>query len=179
MSLPQVTMTAEKLEETLEKIVRRPHKKIHKGKVVISPDVYRTPGKETNVFLSPYSFLDCTGSIRIGPWCMFGARSRIYTHDHIHTGKRPLLEIQEAFGIVWQDKYIGADVWIHDNALILYQATFIPDGVVLGAGSILTKNPGPYEIWAGAPAKKVGERADADDGTIERILKKDRFLLPD
>jgi acetyltransferase-like isoleucine patch superfamily enzyme len=110
---------------------------------------------------------------------MFGARSRIYTHDHIHAGKRPLLEIQETFGIVWQDKYIGADVWIHDNAMVLYQVTHIPDGVVLGAGSVLTKNPGVYEIWAGAPAKKVGERTDDGGAAIERILARERFLLPD
>ncbi len=28
---------------------------------------------------------------------------------------------------------------------------------VLGAGSVLTKNIPPYEIWAGNPARKIGE----------------------
>jgi acetyltransferase-like isoleucine patch superfamily enzyme len=86
-------------------------------------------------------------------------------------GKRPLLVVQEKFGVLWQDKCIGADVWIHDAAIVLYQVTRIPDGVVLGAGSVLTKNPGAYEIWAGAPARKVGQRTDTDDEAIASIVR--------
>jgi acetyltransferase-like isoleucine patch superfamily enzyme len=36
--------------------------------------------------------------------------------------------------------------------------TKIPDGVVIAANAVLTKNPGIYEIWGGVPAKKIGER---------------------
>ena len=169
MPFPVATMAKNELEESLAQAVRRPHKNVHKGRAIISPEAYNSPGRETNLCISRYAFLDCTGNIHIRPWCMFGARSRIYTHDHIHAGKRPLIEIQESFGILWQDKYIGADVWIHDSAMVLYQATQLPDGFVLGGGSVLTKNPGPYEIWAGAPAKKVGERTDADDAAMETM----------
>ena len=38
--------------------------------------------------------------------------------------------------------------------MVLYQVTHIPDGMVLGAGSLLTRNPGPYEIWAGGSRPK-------------------------
>ena len=78
---------------------------------------------ETNLCISRFSILDCTGSMHIGPWCMIGARSRIYTHDHIHDGLDPLLVQQERYGVVWQDKYIGRDVWIHENVIVLYQVT--------------------------------------------------------
>ena len=172
-----MTLTVAQLQETLEQAVRRPHKNIHRGRVIISPDAYQTPGRETNLFISRYAFLDCTGNIRIGPWCMIGSRCRLYTHDHIHTGKRPLLAVQEEFGILWQDKDIGADVWIHDNALVLFQVTHIPDGVVVGGGSVLTKNPGAYEIWAGAPARKIGERTDTADETIRRFANRKRFII--
>ena len=34
----------------------------------------------------------------------------------------------------------------------------IADGAILGAGSVITHNVGPYEIWAGVPGKKIGQR---------------------
>jgi len=147
--------------------------------MIISPEAYETPGRETNLAISSQAILDCTGSIHIGPWYMIGAHSRIYTHDHLHLGKKPLLKVQEEHGIVWQDKYIGADVWIHDGAIILYQVTHIPDGVVIGAGSVLTKNPGPYEIWAGNPARKILTRTEIDKETVEEIVNRKGFSLQD
>ena len=92
-------------------------------------------------------------------------------------GRRPLALVEEEFGVRWQDKYIGADVWIHDGSIILYQVTRIPDGVVIGAGSVLTRNPGPYEIWAGNPAKKIGRRTEMDDHTIKEIVAQRGFSL--
>lgn len=174
---PRATMTRSQLEAALVEAVRFPHNKIHKGKLIISPDAYRTPDRETNLVISPFALLDCTGSIQIGPWCNIGPRTRIYTHDTIHLGKMPLLLLEERCGVFWQDKCIGADVWIHDGAIVLYQVSQIPDGVVLGAGSVLTKNPGPYEIWAGVPARKIGRRDAMSDEEIERRINLKRFLL--
>ncbi|MEW6673236.1 MAG: hypothetical protein AB1427_16160 [Thermodesulfobacteriota bacterium] len=171
------TMSNAQLKAAIAKSVRYPHKKVHKGRLLISPEAYQSPGRKPNLVISPYAILDCTGSIHIGPWCNIGARTRIYTHDTIHMGTRPLLELEEKFGVLWQDKYIGADVWIHDGAFVLYQATHLPDGFVLGAGSVLTKNPGPYEIWAGNPAKKVGVREDISDIEIRERVKRKGFLL--
>jgi acetyltransferase-like isoleucine patch superfamily enzyme len=175
MGFKFASMTKAQLKEALEKAIRYPHKHVHKGELIISPEAYQTPGRETNVVISPFSILDCTGSIHIGPWCNIGPRTRIYTHDTIHLGKRPLIEIEEEFGVLWQDKYIGADVWIHDGAMVLYQVTRIPDGVILGAGSVLTKNPEPYEIWAGKPARKVGERTEMEDEDIAQAVNNQRF----
>jgi len=177
MGFKYASMTRAQLEEALEKAIRYPHKHVHRGELIISPETYQTPGRETNLVISPFSILDCTGSIHIGPWCNIGPRTRIYTHDTIHFGRRPLIEIEEEFGVLWQDKYIGADVWIHDGAIVLYQVTRIPDGVILGAGSVLTKNPGPYEIWAGNPAIKVGVRTEMEDEVIAQIVDNQRFSL--
>lgn len=52
---------------------------------------------------------------------------------------------------------IGKDVWIGANAVIL-PGRNIGDGAVVGAGSVVTKNIPAYEVWAGNPAKKIGER---------------------
>ena len=171
------TMTKDQLLAALEKAVRYPHKHVHKGRLIVSSQVYETPGLETNLVISPFSLLDCTGSIRVGPWCNIGARTRIYTHDTIHLGKQPLALLENEMGVLWQDKEIGTDVWLHDGSMVLYQATHLPDGFVLGAGSVLTRNPGSFEIWAGSPARKVGERKEMARETIQASIHSSRFRL--
>ncbi len=52
---------------------------------------------------------------------------------------------------------IGNDVWIGERALIKAGVT-IGDGSVIGMGSVVTKDIGSYEIWAGNPAKKIRDR---------------------
>ena len=63
---------------------------------------------------------------------------------------------------------IGNDVWIGTGAMIRAGVT-IADGAVIGMGSVLTKDVGPYEIWAGNPARFIRKRFD--DETIERLQK--------
>jgi acetyltransferase-like isoleucine patch superfamily enzyme len=57
----------------------------------------------------------------------------------------------------------GGAVKIEDYCWVAYRATILPgvtlaEGTVLGAGSVLTRDTEPYGIYAGIPAKKVGER---------------------
>ena len=177
MEFERATQTKSELRSAIKKVRRRPHGNVGKGKLILAPEVFRSAGYETNIVISPFSILDCTGSIHIGPWCMIGARSRIYTHDHCHQGREPLLAMQERHGVIFQDKYIGKDVWIHENAIVLYQASLLPDGFVLGAGSMLTKNPGAYEIWAGIPARKIADREDLSPAEIKASFAKPGFSL--
>ncbi len=177
MRFRHASQSKQELETSLRECRRRPHSNINKGKLILSPEIFTTAGSETNVVISRFSILDNTGSIHIGPWCMIGARARIYTHDHCHQSREALLAIQEKHGILWQDKYLGKDVWIHENAIVLYQATILPDGFILGAGSVLTKNPGPYEIWAGVPAKKIGDRRELSPTELKAFFDTPRFSL--
>lgn len=109
--------------------------------------------KELSV--SPGSLLDCTGDLTLGRYVMIGRGSQILTHDHDHRGREPLLIENK---IVWKSKIIGDDVWIH-GATILMQCEYIARGVVIGAGSVVTKPiTEEYSIWAGNPARKVGVR---------------------
>ncbi len=177
MRFRSASQTREELELSLKTCRRKPHSNINKGKLILSPAIFNTVGSETNVVISRFSILDTTGSIHIGAWCMIGARARIYTHDHCHQGKEPLLAVQEKHGIFFQDKYIGHDVWIHENAIVLYQASILPDGFVLGAGSVLTKNPGAYEIWGGVPARKIADRKEMSPLEIKELFNKQSFSL--
>lgn len=63
--------------------------------------------------------------------------------------------------------YIGNDVWIGSNCLIKGGVT-IADGAVVGMGSVVTHDVGPYEIWAGNPARMIRKRFD--DETIDKLL---------
>ncbi len=178
MKVPEfrsTTLTKDQLETAVQQARRYPHKHIHQGELIFAPEVFQTPGRETNVLISRFAILDCTGSIHVGPWCNISARCRIYTHDHFHVGRNPLLLLEEEYGVIWRDKHIGADVWIHDGAIILHQVTHIPDGVVVGAGAVLTKNPGAYEIWAGNPATKVGQREPMEEPEIRQFMQNSQF----
>jgi len=177
MEFEAATQSMADLKAALKKARRRPHGNVHRGKLYIAPEALTTAGAETNMCISPFSILDCTGNIHLGPWCMIGARTRIYTHDHIHQGRRPLLDQQEKLGVIWQDKYIGRDVWVHENVIVLYQVTEIPDGAVIGAGAVLTKNPGPYEIWAGVPAEKIADRRDLSPQQVREMVARPPFTL--
>lgn len=179
MEYRSTTLTRQQLDRALHEAVRHPHKHIHAGRLILTPEVFQSPERETNVMISRFALLDCTGSLQVGAWSNIGARVRVYTHDHIHLGKKPLLAMEEEHGVIWQDKKIGNDVWIHDGSIVLYQVTHIPDGVVVGAGSVLTKNPQPWEIWAGNPAQKVGERQDVTDTELQRFLNQQRYRLDD
>lgn len=63
---------------------------------------------------------------------------------------------------------IGNDVWIGSGCFIK-SGVSISDGAVIGMGSVVTKDIGPYEIWAGNPAKFIRKRFD--DETIRHLQK--------
>ena len=69
----------------------------------------------------------------------------------------------------WHTKTtIGNDVWLGIRTIVRGGVS-IADGAVIGAGSVVTKDVGPYEIWAGNPARFIRKRFD--DDTIEILLK--------
>lgn len=69
---------------------------------------------------------------------------------------------------IFHKTVIGNDVWIGNRVMIKAGLT-IADGAVIGMGSIVTKNVGPYEIWAGNPARLIKKRFE--DDVIEDLLK--------
>lgn len=71
---------------------------------------------------------------------------------------------------------IGNDVWIGDRAM-LKAGINIGDGAVIGMGSIVTKDVGPYEIWAGNPAKFIRKRFS--DEIVELLIIKKWWDRPD
>lgn len=52
---------------------------------------------------------------------------------------------------------IGKDCWIGANVIIMV-GVHISDGVIIGAGSVVTKNLSGYCVYGGVPAKKIKDR---------------------
>ena len=68
---------------------------------------------------------------------------------------------------VFRQTVIGNDVWIATGAKIR-SGVHIGDGAVIGMGAVVTHDVGPYEVWAGVPARLIRRRFD--DETCERLL---------
>ena len=97
-------------------------------------------------------------------------------HDVSHLAVHPF-PFQSRYGITEENSkfesfniplVVGNDVWIGSNVCVLRGVT-INDGAFIGAGAVVTHDVGPYELWAGVPAKKIGQRFD--DGVIERLCE--------
>jgi acetyltransferase-like isoleucine patch superfamily enzyme len=91
---------------------------------------------------------------------MIGAGAMLLTHEHDHSGPEPLVFREEREDNFTRalDKKIGKDVWIYASR-ILAGCTAIANGVVVAAGSVVTRPiEEPYTIWAGVPARKIGKR---------------------
>ena len=113
-----------------------------------------------HTFIGPEVLMlaDKCARIRIGSKVMFGPRVRVIANDH--RVDDPSVPIKDAGYVNSGDIVIGDDVWIGTGATIL-KCVSIGQGSVIGAGSVLTKSVGAYEVWAGNPARKMRSRLDA------------------
>ena len=101
--------------------------------------------------------IDLTGNVSIGEHTELSKSVKIFTHkNHWKHSKGLRKEIQTVEAI---DLTIGEDVFIGENEMILCVSS-VGQGAVIGAGAVLTKDVPGYEIWAGNPAVKIGERQD-------------------
>lgn len=69
---------------------------------------------------------------------------------------------------VRQETFVGHDVWIGANAVVL-RGVRIGDGAIVSPGSVVTQDVPPYAIVAGTPARMV--RMRFDDDVVGRLLK--------
>ena len=84
-------------------------------------------------------------------------------------------ELSEIEGAYSKPIIIGNDVWIAAGGQVL-RGVNVGDGAVLGGGTIVTKDVPPYEIWAGVPAKKIGQRFS--DEIIAELMEIKWWDLP-
>ena len=70
---------------------------------------------------------------------------------------------------------IGHDVWVGDGATIM-PGRSIGVGAVIGANAVVTKAVRPYEIVAGVPARKIGQRFP--DEIVQALLQSEWWERP-
>ncbi|WP_181397628.1 CatB-related O-acetyltransferase [Gracilibacillus dipsosauri] len=109
----------------------------------------------------------------IADGCVIGGASHpmewVSTSPVFHNGKNILRKNFSTHSFQTnKETIIENDVWIGSNCLIK-SGVKIQNGAVVGMGSIVTKDIGPYEIWAGNPAKLIRKRFD--DEKIKHLLQ--------
>jgi maltose O-acetyltransferase len=93
--------------------------------------------------------------VSIGENVMMGIDILMFTNEHRHDditipmGRQGRTEVEP---IVIED-----DVWIGSRSLIMKGVT-IGHGAIIAAGSVVTKDIPPYEIWGGNPAHFLKSR---------------------
>jgi acetyltransferase-like isoleucine patch superfamily enzyme len=103
--------------------------------------------------ISSHSFI-CEG-VTIEDNCFIGHGVMFINDNHPQAvNKEGHLENEKDWKGRFVTTHIGKKVIIGTNATILGNIT-IGDGAVIGAGSVVTKNVPPHEVWIGNPAKKM------------------------
>lgn len=103
--------------------------------------------------IGDYSYIYASGVIEIGNNCLIAPFAYLVDSDH-QTRLGKLVRDQ---ALVTKTIKIGNDVWLGARVTVL-AGVEIADGAIVAAGSIVRENIGANEIWAGVPARKVGER---------------------
>lgn len=117
------------------------------GRIWVGDDTYI--GEHNNLRTSEGA------SIEIGARCLISQFCTIVASGHDTRGREPMTfrpSVVKGTGVK-----IGDDVWLGAGSVVL-PGVEIGDGVVVGAGSVVTRGIPAFEIWAGNPARKIGER---------------------
>jgi len=102
-----------------------------------------------NCFIGNNTEFNISERISIGDNCLIASYCKFIDHDHGFSEINKLIRLQEPkmTPIIIED-----NVWIGTNCIILKGVT-IGSGSIIGAGSVVTKNVSPNEVWCGSPAK--------------------------
>ncbi len=95
------------------------------------------------------------GDILIGEDCLISQFCTLVGSNHgtardVPIGQQPPQE--HRCGVT-----LGDDVWLGAGVTVT-PGVVIASGAILGAGSVVTRDVPANEIWAGAPAKRIGTR---------------------
>lgn len=104
---------------------------------------------------------------KIGKYCSIGHNVQIgiANHPYHYLSTSPVIYSKKnSLGYGYNEivnsivvTNVSSDVWIGSGAYIK-AGVIISKGAIIGMNSVLTKDVGPYEIWAGNPAKLIKKR---------------------
>ena len=95
-------------------------------------------------------------SIKLGANCLISEFCTLAAANHRVSKNMPVMKQEQDAqkrGIM-----LGDDVWLGAGCAVM-AGVKIGSGCVIGANSVVTNSVPDYEIWAGVPARKIGERS--------------------
>jgi acetyltransferase-like isoleucine patch superfamily enzyme len=95
------------------------------------------------------------GDVVIGAGCLISQFCTLVSSGHGIDRNMPIQ--QQSPPVDRRGIKLDDDVWLGAGVTITPGIT-VGTGAIIGAGSVVTKNVPDHEIWAGVPAKKIGER---------------------
>lgn len=106
--------------------------------------------------IGPDCFVGCSGEITIGTDVMIGPSVRLFSEDHNFEDPSSTIKSQ---GVRRSFLHIGDDCWIGSGSTLTAGIT-LGRGVVVAAGSVLTKDVPDYAVVAGVPARVIKWRRE-------------------
>lgn len=95
-----------------------------------------------NSSIGPHGYIGCSGPIRIGNNVMIGPKCSLFAENHVFSNSDESIKSQ---GVQQRGITIGNDCWIGSNVIIL-DGVSIGSHVVIGAGTLITKDVPDYSI---------------------------------
>jgi acetyltransferase-like isoleucine patch superfamily enzyme len=126
----------------------------------ISPKT-RLTGPDDNIIIGPGTVVNAycnfrfrSGRITIGANSLFAQFVTVLANTHEYDDREKSV-IEQAVKVA--DVVIGDNVWIGVDVVIM-PGVHIGDGAIIGANSVVTRDVGRNEVWAGSPATKIKMR---------------------
>jgi len=128
---------------------------------VVAADVTFTPGSikiGENAFINRGCLIDGSGGVTIGENVRLAFNVSLITSSH-EIGK----SLRRAAELVREPVSIGDGAWIGASALVM-PGVEISSGVVVGAGSVVTKDLHKDAVFVGVPARFLRDLEVPHDG---------------
>ncbi len=133
--------------------------RIEKGTILSLGDDFQGHGRLTmgeDTWVGQYNnFRTGNATISIGKSCLISQFCSLVGANHMLSRARTIkaspLDTRK------QGVTLADDVWLGVGVSVM-PGVFIGRGGVVGANSVVTRSVPDYEVWAGVPARKIGER---------------------